>query len=308
MNGKKAIILIAAVAVAVAIGVIMWITSLDDEKEIPLPKNQPTELIKQEIDSLGNLPDSKFCQDAYDNVRYLIDNFYKPHPPQHPYGRLGKTQLENDQWKENLIKNLYSAYADKFIRQAFYVFRNSEWNIDDLKFIRNEYKTLQRSPLLERGSPVDKKFTEIQNIFKKYDEITGFITDCKNFSYLTSGLSNRFPILEVQGKISQSKTYLNKNEYVNNCTRLHNDLKDIPQVLFWAHIRYLDNKITYWSGLYPNYNSQKDYANNLYKPLKDEIDALDNDIYNASNFDSEYKRLTRKWSDDNARAYSYTYQ
>jgi len=98
-----------------------------------------------------------------------------------------------------------------------------------------------------------------------------------------------------------------ENELVNNCTKLHNGLKEIPQYLFSAQVDYLEHKINNWSGLYSNYNSQSDYSNNLYKPLKAEIEALDNDIYNVSNFDSEYNRLLQKWSDDNTKAYKHKY-
>jgi hypothetical protein len=279
-------------------------------KQISSPKSQFTELIEKEIVALGNSPDNKFCKDKYNEVKYLIDDYYKPHPPQYPYGRFGKSQAENDQWKENLTKNLYSIYAEKFISQAFFVFRGSEWRIDALKFIRNEYQILRRSDLLEKGGPVDEKFAEIQTILNKYNEIDGFISGCNGFSYSASSLSDRFPLSDVQGKISQAATYRNNqmgNTYVNNCRRLQDGLKEIPEVLFKAHVRYLDNKINQWSGLYSNYNSQSDYANNLYKPLKSEIDALDSETYNVTNFDSEYERLSYKWSADNIKAFNFKF-
>jgi hypothetical protein len=269
----------------------------------PPPENQFTRRIEQEIDSLGKWPDSKFCKDFYKEAGYHIDDYYEQ-------GRLGNTPSENDQWKENLTKNLYSAYADKFVSQAFYVFRNSEWIVEDLKFIRSEYQTLRKSKLLEKGSPVDKKLAEIQTIFSKYDEIVGFISVCRNFSYSASGLFDRFPISEAQDKISRAKIYRDSrlgNEYINHCTRLHDGLNEIPQVLFRAHVRYLDVKINNWSDMYSNFNSQSDYANNLYKPLKNEIEALDNDIYHVANFDREYNRLSNKWSADNTNAYNYDY-
>ena len=303
---------LAVIVVAtIAFFIIRSLATTVKPDEISSPINQFTGRIEQEIDSLGKLPDSKFCKDAYGNIKSLIDDFYKPHPPQYPYGRLGSTQMENDQRRENFMKELYSVYADKFIRQAFYVFRGSEWRDENLRFIRSEYQTLQKSKLLERGSPVDKKFTEIQTIFSKYDEIVGFISTCKSFSYSASGLSDRFPISDVQSKISRASTYRNnrlENDYVNHCTRLHDELKEIPQALFKVHIRYLNNKIAQWSGLYSNYNSQKDYSNNLGVPIQSEIDALDNKIYNAANFDNEYKKLSDKWNADKRAAYEYKYQ
>jgi hypothetical protein len=298
------------VIVVIALYIIRSLVIINKPIGISLPKNQFVERIEKGIDSVGKLPDSKFCKDTYDNVMFLIDDYYKPHPPQYPYGRLGNTQLENNQWKENLTKNLYSAYADKFIRQAFYVFRNKEWKIEDMQFIRIEFQTLRKSKLLEKGSPVDKKFMEIQTVISKYDEIAGFISACNGFSYSNYSLKDRFPIPDVQSKISRAETYLNNglgNIYVNNCTLLHDGLKRIPKTLFRAHIHYLDNKVSQWSNMYSNYQSQSDYVNNLNQPLKIEIELLDNDIYKVDNFDSEYNKLLDKWSADNIKAYTYKY-
>lgn len=300
---------LAAVVVLAIIIFVIW-SWIDTGKggEIALPKNQFTERIEKETKAISQFPDSKFCREAYDNVKYLIDDYYKPLPPKYPYGRYGNTQSENDQWKNNLTKNLYAVYAEKFISQSFNRFRGTEWNIADLNYIRRECQSLRKSGLLEKGSPVDKQFSEIQTILGKHDEIAGFISECKGFSYVSSSLLDRFPISDVQSRINQATTYLNNslgNRYVNNCARLHEGLKEVPQELFRAHVRYLDNKINDWSGLYSNYNSQSDYANNLYKPLKNEIDALDNDIYQVEILDSEYNRLSNNLSLDNQAAYRY---
>ena len=258
------------VVAAIAFFVIQSLVITDKTGGISLPQNQFTKRIKQETDSLGTFPNNKFCKEFYEEVNYHIEDYYKNQ-------RLGNSPSENNQWKDNLSQNLYSVYAEKFIHQAFYVFSSSVWKIEDLKFIRSEYQTLRKSNLLEKGSPVDKKFTEIQTIFSKYDEITGFISACRGFSYSGSSLFDKFPLTDAKSKISRAKTLQNNglgNEYVNNCTRLHDGLKEIPQTLFRAHVRYLDNKISYWSGKYSEYNSQSEYANLLYTPLKSEIENL----------------------------------
>lgn len=264
-----------------------------------------------EIEQLKAKPDNKFCKDYYKEVASHINEFCKPFPPTYPYGRFGKTKSENDQWKENLEKTLYAAYVDKFIRQAKTVFRGSEWKPEDLKFIQAEKNELKKSTLLVAGSPVDKDFTTIQTVLNKYNEIESFIRSCNSFDYSETDLSARFPIVDVPSKISRAASLLSnrlENDLVNNCTSLHDGLKLIPQALFKKHVWYLDNKINTWSGLYSNYNSQRDYSNNLYKPLKAEIDALDNAIYHVSNFDSEYNRLLQKWSADNTVAYKHKYK
>ncbi|MDR1581732.1 MAG: hypothetical protein LBS55_00470 [Prevotellaceae bacterium] len=291
------------VVAAIAAGVYMWIGGANPLAPLNPDENQFIKRIEQEIEQLKQKPENRFCQDFYREIAYHIDDYYRSN-------RFGNNQSENNQWKDIFSKKLYSAYVEKFITQAFYVFRGAEWKQESLQFIRSEYQELRRSRLLERGSPVDRKFTEIQTVFSKYDEITGFISTCNGFSYSSENLADQFPIVNVKSKISRATTYLKnrlENEYVNHCTRLHDGLQKIPQVLFSEHVRYLDSKINQWSDLYPNYNSHSDYVNNLYKLLSKEIRVLDNDIYNVPNFDHEYQRLSNKWSADNQKAYNHNY-
>ena len=302
--------LFVIVVAAIGAGIFFWIQNIKEPEKVKAPENQFTAKIEQEIEQLKAKPDNKFCKDFYIDVAYHINEFYKPVPPTYPYGRFGKTQSENDQWKENLESNLYSAYTEKFINQAKTVFRGSQWKPDDLRFIQAEKNELKKSKLLVAGSLVDKEFSSIQTALNKYNEIVSFISSCKGYGYSKTDLSVRFPIADVQTKISRAISLQQnrlENEFVNNCTRLHDGLKEIPKVLFKKHVWYLDNKISNWSDMYSNYNSQSDYSNNLYKPLKAEIETLENDIYNVSNFDSEYNRLLQKWSEDNTKAYQHRY-
>lgn len=282
-------------------GIYKWYESITPPQSPISAKNQFILKIEEEIHELSRLPENEFAKEQYSEINYLIGEYHKE-------GRLGKNPLENDQEKENLSKRLYSTYADKFINQAFYVFNRSNWEFKNLTFIRNEINVLQSSLLLEANSPVNQKFTEIQRIFMKYDEIVKLISVSKSFSFSDTDLTSRFPIEDVNEKLSQVKSYqLNRlgNSYVNNCSRLHSELNEVSEVLFRANTRYLDNKIDAWSGMYTNYNSQKTYADNLYMQLASEIEELDNDIYKSSNFDFEYSRLKRKWQADAQKAYEH---
>lgn len=303
MKAIKISLLIIAIG-AIAYFVVKSLGNIPPEKEIDLPKNQFTMRIESEIDSLRRFPESRFCSDYYHEVNYRINDYYKK-------DRFGVTSSENEQWNDNLTKDLYSAYVDKFIQQAFYVFKGSQWEIEKLNFIRKESQSLRKSPFLEKGSPMDKKFAEIQAIFNKYDEINSFISKCNGFSFSSYNLSDNYPISDVHNYTSQSKAYLSDNLdniYVNNCSRLKASLQEIPQSLFDAHIRYLDKKIEQWSNMYPDFSSQKDYSQNLYSIIEKQINLdLNNSIYNVSNFDREQKRLLSKWSADNVKAYKYDY-
>lgn len=304
------------VVAAVCAGIFYWLQSIKGPEKVNAAKNQFTAKIEQEIEQLKAKPDSRFCKDFYQEVAFHINEFYKPLPPTYPFGRFGKTQSANDQWRENLEKNLYSVYADKFIKQAKTVFLGSDWNKKNRNFIQAEKnelkgkKDMHGKKFLVIGSPVYNDFKTIQTALNKYNEIARFIWLCRKFSYTSDSLSDRFPIAEVQSKIQRAASLRQnhlENKYVNNCTRLHDGLAKIPQYLFSSHVNYLDKKIDHWLDMYSNYTSQKDYSNNLYNPIRSEIEGLDNAIYNVPNFDSEYSRLLQKWSADNANAYNYSY-
>lgn len=290
-----AVITVAAIVFFVARS---FVTN-EEVGEIRQSYNEFIGKIQQEIKALQLKPENKFCKDYYNEVTYHIDDYFKT-------GRFGKSQPENDQWKENLSKQLYAAYVDKFIKQAFYVFDRSDWEIRDLSFIRSEYRVLQSSPLLERYSPIDERFNEIKTIFDKYDEISAFISNCKGFTYFETKLDEQFPIDYVSTEISDAKSYLNNgldNSYVNNCTRLRDELAKIPQVMFEVHTGYLDSMITYWTGSYIGYPSQKIYRENVWTPVDNKIDSLVNNIYNVSDLNWEHNHRKIEWAAEGAKAY-----
>ena len=165
--------------------------------------------------------------------------------------------------------------------------------------------------MLSAGSPVDNELRSIQKVLDKYKEVVSFISASRGFSYSEFERDSFFPVEDVKSKISRAESLRQnhlENGYVDNCIRLHDDLKEIPQTYFEAHIAYLDKKIDIWSNKYPNYTSQKEYANLLYNPLKDQIERLDKSMYKVSNFDVEYDRLLKKWRDDNVKAYNHKYK
>jgi hypothetical protein len=301
------ITLAVIVLTVIAIAIIWGIMQVGDGREIQAPKNQFTKGIELKIDSLKNMSESSFCDSLNNEIKYYIEDDYTNN-------RLGSNKSENDQWKTNLSTQLYAAYTDKLIKQAFYVFKGSEWELKKLNFIRDEYQVLQKegylSGMLEKNSNPDKKLNEIKSIFAKYDEITNFINSCKTFSFSNyNDLYAEFPISTVANKITRSKEYLSnklENDYAKNCERLETNLSKVDQILFNAHVKYLDNKINHWNGKYINCRSQKDYSDNLFTPLKNEIDKLDNEIYNGNTISNlEYSKLELKLKKESTAAYNY---
>jgi hypothetical protein len=259
--------------------------------------------IQQEIKSITLKPDNNFCKESYSIAFFQINDFHKSR-------RFGNSTSENDLWKENLTKQLYAAYAQKFIKQAFYIFNRREWNNNDLNFIRDEYLALQKSNLLERNSLIDKKFNEIKSIFYKYDEIVSFISACNEFSYTEINLDLSFPIQNITNKISVAKKYRSnnlENTYVNNCSRLHIDLKKVPKNLFYVHVKYLDNIIDFWSNSYKNFINQSSHKSSILFPIKEKIEILDmnKDIYDVPELENEQSRLEKKLEKDGNKAMDY---
>jgi hypothetical protein len=295
----KAIKIILPIVVITLIGFFIWkwlVTPPPDEPVRP-PTNQFITIIQSEIDSLAKSPANVFCQKFYKDIQYRINDFHKGE-------HLGKSESDNNQWKEILSRNLYSAYASKFAEQAMYVFNGSKWGINDIKFIRSEVINLKKSGFLDRTA---NYFSQIDKILAKYDEITGFISTCNKFSYSSYEIGDRFP--NVNDKIQKSHTYYNSsdNGKVNNCTRLKDGLSEIPQKLFNKHIAYLHAKIQQNAGRYSEFNYQSDYLNTIYTPLKNQIEVLDNDIYGISDniFNSGYRSLEKLLSDYDSQAYDY---
>ena len=310
MNKLK-IILSTIVIVSILAGTIFWIQSNQTIPPIKKVENQFTREIEKEIASIKIRPDNQFCKENYLLIVSHINDWYKPAPPQHPFGRFGKNQLENDQWKEDLERNLYAAYSDKFIKQAKYVFRGTQWNPSDLAFIQVEKNRLKISKLLASGSTVDKEFSSIQAALNKYNEITGFIYSCKGYSFINTDIQASFPIETIQVKLNRSSV-LQKNNlenvYVNNCERLRRELKEVPKYLLNAHVNYLNNKINQLSNKWCDCGSHKEYTLFLHNRIKNEINDLSNtSIYVGMDIDSKCALLYSRWAADNLNAYNSKY-
>ncbi|GAA4075020.1 hypothetical protein GCM10022389_20840 [Flavobacterium cheonanense] len=291
--------------------VINSLTTLVEPPPPPPVENQFTKIIDEEINALKTLKVISFkdLKASYENVKFDIDDYYGEN-------RLGKNQSQNNQSKERLSKNLYSIYVVKFINLTNSVFRKSDWNPQDITFIRNESKTLKNSKFLQKGNGVDIQIIQIQNVLSKYDEINKFISSCKEFSYSNNELNSAFPITTIKQKISRAVTYKNnklENSFVNNCTVLHNQLNETTKFLFNAHVRFLNGKIDRYKGWYSKkdpsgeytFNSAGAYADEFYKKMKNEINGLDNDIYHVSNLDNEYEKLIAKLNKENSNAMTF---
>lgn len=273
---------------------------------IQLEKNGFTKMNELKIESLRKMPDNSFCHDSFVEIKYCIDDDFKQK-------RLGKNHDENVQWSKNLYSNLYAVYSEKFIRQAFYVFRGAEWEIDKIKFIRDKYLSIQKegkqAGVLETNSDIDKKFKEIADVFSKYDSVMSFVNSCNAAANSEKNLNLPFPIDISKDLISRSFAFLlnnTKDEFLKNCGRLEKKLMEVPQLMFLAHVKFLDNKINEYNGRYISCESQIEYSKNVYQPLMKDIETIyQDDIYNENSSSTEYNRLYERIKIQNAEAYRH---
>lgn len=298
------------VIAAIAMFIIRGCISEPNIEEIQPPSgNKITDEHEQKIKSLEKMTVSTFCYSLHKEIKEGIEIDFIDN-------NLSKIPSENEQWKNILTRKLYAAYTAKFINQAFYVFEVSDWEVKQINFISKEYQALQiegnKTGLLVKNSVTDQKLNEIKNILAKYNEINGLINSCQNFPIPGYELSDEFPINTIEYYIKRSKEYLEsnlENIYVNKCSRLKANLREVPQILFDAHVKYLDKKINHWTGNYNEGDGPKewnDYKQDIYMPLSTEIDKLlDNNIYNVANFDTECQKLRKKLDQEGVDAFDF---
>lgn len=302
----KVLKIILAIAVLAVLGYFGWngreslFSTNTDSIEIDT-KNPYITRIEKEIDSLSLMPNHTFSQEFYKAIQYRINDYQNQ-------SLFGENEKDNHQWHDILSKNLYTTYAPKFIDEAMEVFNSTEWPYQDLRFIRAEKDTLQTSEYLQVGSPVSNSFNNIGIILSKYYEVNRFISSCQRIGFSNYNLQDQFPNLE--DKINRTNRYLGnnlENSYVNNCIRLKKELRKIPRLLFNKHVSYMQNKIEHHSNQFQRYESQRRYHEELYEPLKKQLEILEVNTYNISSRDhyNAYRDLEISLNLDNREAYKY---
>lgn len=283
-----------SIIVVCAIAFFIWKWKTDEIKigNIKPPENTYTQEIQKKITELSAKPADLFCHQDFINIQSSIDEFYKGGFLGKKYEKKGKIDIEvndennNTEWKKILSKDLYSAYAQKFVEQSMFVFNGTAWRIQDVSFIRKETNQLISSEFLVSDSPIAQSFNQIKSVLDEYDHINTFINNCNSYGFNDGGIDANFP--DVSDMIKQAKTYQVRgfeNTQLNNCTRLINNLNSIPLALFNQHVNYLYTKINEFAPLYTEYGSQSEYAEAIYRKLRNQVDALTNDIYGINDND-----------------------
>ena len=298
-----------AILAAIGIGLAVYFgyTKTTTVEDIGRPENQFTRRVNQEIIDISNKPESRFCKDAYDIVKYHIDDYAS-------LNRLGATPtdtLGNSQNQQFLFKTLYSTYAEKFIAQADHVFKGSAWSSGDLSFIKSDTSRLRsvgkQHDCLEANGTVDKDLSRLTRTIDSYNSEIAFINECKSFAYSNVDLDKRFPIDRAASIINDSKSHLSSLGVVKNSDAVKTGLTGIPDKVLSVHVAYLTKKLNEYKDMYMYYNTLRAYETNFYDNLKSEISQLDNAMYSGLNASSQKSRLLNSLEADH-RAASLCFQ
>jgi hypothetical protein len=270
-------------------------------QDVEVSKNQFVTKIDEEMELLRAMSVNTFSKRQYDITLFHIRDYFKQ-------GLLGGNENDNLQQKENLSKRLFYIYAPKFIEQAMYVFKGNEWNIKKLDTIRKEVLILQKSIYLNSTSQVAKSFKEINFILTKYDQVNYLIYSANNFQPSNYGLNDFFPdATDIIQKVRENISNGLFNPYVNNCSRLKVELARIPNKLFEMHVSYLEGKFKQHIERYMEFDSQAEYFDSIYEPLKNQLNSFSMNIYEVedSYFRVKHKKLENMLNDDNRKAFIY---
>lgn len=281
-----------------------YIGNIDGPKILP-PKNTYTEEIQKKIDAINSLPSTQFSRQEYEKIRSSIYLFSKE-------GYLGiksvkegkiwkniRDDSNNKLWNEILSKNLYAAYTKKFIDQANHVLNSTLWRVEDLSFIRNEIQYLKKSPFLAPDDTDAQKLESISTVLNEYNQINNFISTCNNYKYTNFGIDESFP--DLSNLMNTAKSFLDKgfkNEQLNNCIRIKNSLKSLPNTFFNKQYDYYKEKIDKQAERYVEYppiqENQPKYRTEIYDKLRNQInEKFDGELYgiDQDSFEQNQQKL-----------------
>lgn len=311
MNKIKIILTVSVIA-TICVFIFIWLSPKIVPPLDPQATNVYTKEIQRKINLLSKAPITSFSVQEYKDIEFSINEFFKSgYLGITPYqdGKITKEKKDennNLQWRDILLKNLYSVYSQKFIDQSMYVFKGTAWVINDLAFIRSEVRKLKNSLYLIPNSAIDDSLSIIQSIISEYDSINNFLGECNNFYSTSNEFESTFP--DVSQKIQASRSFsaqVSNHTYLRNCSRLQNGLNQVPEILFDKHVNFLTDKINTYGNMYESYSSQREYSNAIFIPIRNQLDILSNDAYGVNTFESSKNYLENLLSECNRKALSY---
>lgn len=280
---KLFLVVLTLTAICIAVNLNYNDEGYDVTKPPPLQQDYSLEHIKNQIDSLKNLPASSFQQIFYNKIIYEID-----------------IEIDDSETNKSLQQMAYTAYTHNFIRNSKNVFDGQTWNNSDVGFIRSEVEELMISSFLETTAPQNKELLEIKNCINDYDKIKRFIS-LRGFASNRSGetllkIGKKFPFLELKSKISKVEVYrslISNSAYLKNNTKLSIGLKRIKRDGITLYEDYVENKIINHRESYREWSSENNYSDfksYISEPLIEVVNTFKKNC-KVNGYDYDYDRI-----------------
>lgn len=248
-------------------------------------------VITSEINKFNTIDNFKQCIQHYDNIFYSIN-----------HTNFDNDAANNKSIVESLNKNLYAAYAPRFLVLSKSYLGNHDWSNENITFIQNAGNKVLSSPLLEANSSLHSQYVPLMNAMQLRNNIVGFLNSVNGISTACSSINVDF--LDYTNMISTSSSHiatLNGNGMMKNCENLKERLRNVRNEICNKHVTYLDNMIRRASHRYfPSYVELNTYSDNVrdvillkigrlgklsnvYGKFKSDIDIFQGNLYSKLN-------------------------
>lgn len=306
MNKTKIILIVLALSGLGFLAYTLINQKTEDVEEVTLTDNKFINEINKRIDEIKNSEKNYFSKEQYAEIIYLINEYEK-------------NNKISTQWSSNLRKKLEYVYFDKFIKEANYVFNQSNWSSSDIKFIREETSRLVKSEFLQETSGLNP----IQRVLKEYDEIKAFLARAKSFSHSNSvsSMNQKFDNKTVGDYINESKAKAKTSSLVKNNQDLIKNLKNIQSWMYQKHLNFFEAKLNKAkSEGYSKYDEDYNrFYNGVCQPMFEDINEFKdianqkygvstNDWYNqVDHIKDEISKIARYAKKDLQKKNSYSW-
>jgi len=199
----------------------------DELKKVEKTENTFIAHINQQIELIKKGP--KLSKKIYNETLYLINDYEKNNK---------FTKL----WSTNLRKKTEYIYYDKFLKDANSVFSNNIWGTNDISYIRNELKYLEKSSYIsDKGS-----LNTLNRILAEYDDANNFLVQIKGYagSNPIPQIDNKFDSYTVESYIKKAFSISKTQSKIKNNKALMSGLDNVKSLMLSKHINFLKRKLS----------------------------------------------------------------
>lgn len=221
--------------------------------------------IKAEIIKFSSITSVRKIIHHYDNIFYSIN-----------HTNFDTDDANNKSTIQNLNRDLYAAYAPRFLALSKSYLNKRDWSNEDVGFIQNAAESVLNSPLLDAISSLPSQYKPLMDALKLRNNIVVFLRSVNGISTLCPSINVDFPdYTSLIAKSSSHIVTINGNGLMKKCVGLKDRLRNVSNDICAKHVTYLENMIRRSSHRYfPSYVSLTAYSENVKDPITKKIDRL----------------------------------